>query len=77
MRQQQEVFGRIFREQLLPALRRHGIRILSPNELNEEQDRFVDNWFEEHAVAKLNAAFIRAEIPRWTEIVRLSGATAD
>ncbi len=23
------------------------------------------------------ARFIRAEIPRWTEIVRLSGATAD
>jgi polyphosphate kinase len=61
VRQQQEVFGVIFREQLLPALRRHGIRILMPNELDEEQIRFVDNWFDEHAVAKLNAAFIRAE----------------
>ena len=61
VRQQQEVFGRIFREQLLPALRRHGIRILAPDEIDDAQQRFIDTWFDEHAVAKLNAAFIRAE----------------
>ncbi len=45
---QQEVFSRIFEEQLIPELRKHNIYILRRLDLNEEQKTFVENYFKGH-----------------------------
>ncbi len=45
---QQEEFSQIFEDQIVPELRRHNVHILRRLELNEEQRRFVENYFHDH-----------------------------
>jgi polyphosphate kinase len=42
---QQEEFSEIFEQQIVPELRRHHINILRRLDLNSEQQRFVENYF--------------------------------
>ncbi|SFG75845.1 polyphosphate kinase 1 [Pontibacter chinhatensis] len=44
---QQEEFGRVFREEILPDLRRHHIHLLTEHDLNKEQEAWVQDYFEE------------------------------
>lgn len=46
-------FGRIFTQELLPALRREGIHLLSPEELSEENPAFLEACFEKDILPKL------------------------
>ncbi len=45
---QQEKFSEIFEEQIIPDLKRNGIRILRRLDLNEEQQHFVEEYFNDH-----------------------------
>ncbi|MGB3546616.1 MAG: polyphosphate kinase 1 [Saprospiraceae bacterium] len=45
---QQEEFGRIFEKQIIPQLRKNGIHLLRRLELNDEQQKFVGNYFQEY-----------------------------
>ncbi|MEM1093878.1 MAG: polyphosphate kinase 1 [Bacteroidota bacterium] len=45
---QQRVFGRIYREELLPALAAEGIHVLSPEELSPEQVAYLRQWYLDH-----------------------------
>lgn len=47
VRAQQEMFGKIFQEQVLPELAEHGIQLLKPDNYNEEQRRFAHHYFYE------------------------------
>ncbi len=45
---QQEEVSAIFSEQIVPELRRHNIVLLRRLDLNDEQRRFVENYFNDH-----------------------------
>lgn len=58
---QQEEFGRVYREDILPRLEREGIVIKRADfgtELPAEQQAFVESWFEEHVRPILSATFL-------------------
>ncbi|MEM8523078.1 MAG: polyphosphate kinase 1 [Bacteroidota bacterium] len=44
----QEEFSRIMDEEIVPELKRYNIRLLRRLELNEEQQAFVDDYFQDH-----------------------------
>ncbi len=46
--EQQEVFNRIFEEDIIPELKKHKINILRRLDLNEEQKEFVERYFQDH-----------------------------
>jgi len=62
---QQEEFGQIFREQLLPQLAKEGIFVLNERKVNAEQKEFVSNYFESELVSLMNSWVIddETEIP--------------
>jgi polyphosphate kinase len=41
-------FGEIFRHQIVPELKRHDIHLLQREELSQEQEAFVDTYFQEN-----------------------------
>ncbi|RMF02638.1 MAG: polyphosphate kinase 1 [Bacteroidetes bacterium] len=45
---QQEEFGRIFADRIIPELRRHGILLKRRLDLDAEQRDFVENYFRDH-----------------------------
>ncbi len=45
---QQEEFGEILRLEIIPALRERGIFLVSEADLNEDQARYVSDWFAKH-----------------------------
>ncbi|MEN0005574.1 MAG: polyphosphate kinase 1 [Bacteroidota bacterium] len=45
---QQEEFGQIFEEQIIPELRQHNIHLLRRLDLDEEQKEFVETYFRDH-----------------------------
>ncbi|PHN05818.1 polyphosphate kinase 1 [Flavilitoribacter nigricans] len=47
VRSQQEMFGEIFQENILPELAEHGIELLKPDEYNAEQQKFAHQYFYE------------------------------
>lgn len=47
VRDQQELFGKIFQEQILPELVQHGIEILKPENYEPEQQQFAHQFFYE------------------------------
>lgn len=57
---QQMEFGRIHREQLLPALAEHGIRFLRKEQLSPEQRTFVRRYAKEKVMPLVNTAGVRA-----------------
>ncbi len=44
---QQEIFSKIFEKRIIPELRQHNIYLLRRLDLNEEQKRFIENYFKE------------------------------
>lgn len=57
---QQQQFGKLYRDTLLPALARQGIRLLRPGALSANQRKFLRQYFEERVVPLLNTASVRA-----------------
>lgn len=47
VRSQQELFGKIFQEQVLPELADHGIELLKPEDYQEEHQQFTHRYFYE------------------------------
>lgn len=45
---QQAEFSHIFESQIMPELRRNGIRIIRSSKLTPEQEEFIENFFQEH-----------------------------
>lgn len=45
---QQDEFTRIFEEEIIPDLKKLGIRILKRNQLNEEQINYIEDYFNGH-----------------------------
>jgi polyphosphate kinase len=56
---QQQVFGALFRNTLLPALASEGIRILSPKQLDAAQKAFAQRYFHERVAPLLHSAAVR------------------
>jgi len=50
---QQETFGRIYKEQILPELKEKGISILRVKDYNEEQKAFAKNYYDTHLESSL------------------------
>lgn len=57
---QQKEFGALYREELLPALDKVGIRILQPERLSASQKRFVRTYFKEKVAPLIYTAAMRA-----------------
>ncbi|WGK64765.1 polyphosphate kinase 1 [Croceiramulus getboli] len=60
--EQQERFGRIFFEQIIPELAQHQIHLLREQDLNEDQRKEVMNYFHEHV-----QPHIRTKIVNWED----------
>lgn len=58
--EQQRAFGRLYRERLLPALEKHGVRFLTEERLNTGQRAFVTRYFTERIAPLLQTASLRA-----------------
>jgi polyphosphate kinase len=56
---QQQEFGELYRNTLLPALEQHGIRILQEDRLTAAQKRFVRTLFKDRVQPLLNTAVVR------------------
>lgn len=57
---QQREFGHLWRNALLPALARKGIRILDEDELNDAQMQYVQRYYAERVAPLLSTANVRA-----------------
>ncbi|MBL0045294.1 MAG: polyphosphate kinase 1 [Flavobacteriales bacterium] len=57
--EQQRRFGRLYRERLLPALEKHGVRFLSEDRLTAEQRIHVERFFTERVSPLLQTASLR------------------
>lgn len=57
---QQKEFGALYRDELLPALDKIGIRILQPEGLSATQKRFVQTYFKEKVAPLIFTAAMRA-----------------
>ena len=53
---QQELFGEILRNQILPALKEENIYIQTETDVNNEQGAFLRNYFEQHLQSSINPA---------------------
>ncbi len=51
-------FGEIFQNQIIPELRRHDIYLLQRDELNQEQEAFVDTFFQEHLLPHIQPVLL-------------------
>ncbi len=58
--EQQRAFGKLYRERLLPALEKHGVRFLSEERLTTPQREFVARYFTERIAPLLQTASLRA-----------------
>lgn len=47
VRSQQEMFGRIFQQEILPQLAAHGIKLLQPEDYDPDQQQFAHHYFYE------------------------------
>ena len=56
---QQRAFGRLYRERLLPALEKRGVRFLDEGRLSARQRAFVVRWFTERVAPLLQTASLR------------------
>jgi hypothetical protein len=58
---QQELFGRIFRETLLPELQTHGIFLLNAQSISPGQQLFVEQYFQKEVQAHIQIHWVDAE----------------
>ena len=57
--EQQRAFGRLYRERLLPALEKHGVRFLTEDRLTAPQRAFVTDYFTQRIAPLLQTASLR------------------
>ncbi len=57
--EQQRSFGKVYRERLLPALARHGVRFLDETRLSIAQRAFIEHYFTERIAPLLLSASLR------------------
>lgn len=57
---QQMQFGKLYRERLLPALARNGLRILNETQLSDAQRAFVQTFFTKRVAPVIHTATVRA-----------------
>jgi polyphosphate kinase len=50
---QQEMFGKIFREQIIPELEKEGILLINHTQFSETQQQFAKTYYKEHLEANL------------------------
>ncbi len=60
---QQTAFGLVFRDEVLPALRAAGIRLLTVDELSTEQRAWGEQYFEEHVRGLLSPVPLDEALP--------------
>ncbi|PHI19981.1 polyphosphate kinase 1 [Lewinellaceae bacterium SD302] len=58
---QQEEFGRIFREEILPGLEEENIKLLHYQELNKEQSNFARQYFDDEIASHLESKDLPVE----------------
>lgn len=61
VREQQEEFGRIFTQEILPGLEKENIRLLHHKELNEEQSAFAQAYFDNEIQSHLHVHKLSVE----------------
>jgi len=61
---QQQEFSDIFRNQIRPELGKHGINIISRNNLNQEQDEFVESYFMEYMLPYVQPVLVIKDMVR-------------
>lgn len=59
--EQQEEFGRIYREEIIPELANHGVHLVQPDELSASDRDFLEEWRTDNLYPSVNAAIIRAD----------------
>lgn len=59
VQRQQDLVAEIYRDQILPQLVEHNIRLVRGNKLTDDQKRFLWVWFEENVLPILSATFLR------------------
>lgn len=65
---QQEIFGTIFNEGIIPELKENGIFLLNQEDFNDVQKKFAENFYETHLKPNINVKLIdlnSEEIPFW------------
>ena len=60
---QQERFGQVFREEILPGLHEAGIDLVDERGVDGEQRAIIDNYFVEHVAEHLQPVILRREDP--------------
>ena len=60
---QQERFGRVFREEILPGLREAGIELVDERGVDSEQRAIIENYFVEEVAEHLRPVILRREDP--------------
>ncbi len=59
---QQEAFGEIFRQQLIPQLREEGIYLLDEQHVNEAQATFLASFFDDKVRPHIHPHFLNAKV---------------
>lgn len=62
--EQQKEFSEIFQHQIKPDLGKHGIKIIQRNNLNEEQDKFVEAYFMEYMLPYVQPVLVIKDMIR-------------
>lgn len=61
VRTQQEEFGRIFRGEILPELKKEGIHLIHADEMSAEQAQFAQDYFDKEVAPHLKLHWLPAE----------------
>lgn len=65
---QQQQFGRVFREEIIPALQEEGIYLVTQDRLGAEQLQFIHQYFTEKVAPQLERkTYIEGEVPPFLE----------
>src|SRR5690606_29362227 len=59
--EQAQEFEEIFHRQIVPQLRTHGIWLLQREELNAEQEAFLDTYFQEHLLPHIQPVLLNGD----------------
>ncbi len=63
VQEQQEIFGRVFREDILPELEQAGVHLVPCESYTEAQEAFARQYFFEKVYPRLNPVFFEEEAP--------------
>ncbi len=60
---QQQAFGKIYRDEIIPGLDAHGIRFVTDQEATKEQKEFARDYFERSIRSRVEPTFIGRSLP--------------